>query len=74
MGRDRLRVENMGKFFYGYSGASMDRNYGGSEPRINRYRAAIDPENLESSLSTSLFLQACESALARTFFYPNPKT
>jgi hypothetical protein len=74
MGKDRLRVENVGKFFYGYSGASMDRNYGGSEPRINRYRDAIDPISSKFFSSAILFLQECESALTRTFFYPNPKT
>jgi hypothetical protein len=74
MRRDRLRVENAGNFFYGYSGASMDRNYGGSDPRAKRYRDAIDPISSEFSSSAILFLQECESALTRTFFYPNPKT
>jgi hypothetical protein len=72
MGKDRLRVENASKFFYGYSGASMDRNYGGGDPRAKRYRAAIDPIFPESFSSTSSFLQEYESVLTRTFFYPNP--
>jgi len=73
MGKGRLRVENAANFFYIYSGASMDRNYDGSEPHINRYRVAIVPISSKSSDPPDLFLRAHESALARTFFYPNPE-
>ena len=73
MRRDRLHVENASNFFYIYSGASMDRNYDGSDPRARRYRAAIGSISSEFFSSAILFLQECESALTRTLFYPNLK-
>ena len=73
MGKDCLRVMNVGNFFYIYSGASMDRNYGGSDPRTSRYRAAIGSISSKSFLSASSFLQKCESALSCALFYPNLK-